>query len=117
MSHRPHAYALVKAPTHRGNPPNTYAPAITAEVRVYWTPTSTRAEILAALDAAYAEALDKINAQPETYGHKQLTVGVHIDSLGIPLTQSVAEMLAEEAAAAEAAPSPDEDGHAPLSGR
>ena len=120
MSHRPHAYASVKVPAHRGNPPNTYVPEITAEVRVYWTPTSTRDEIVAAAEQAFDDVYRQINAQPETYGQPKLVVGVDIVSVGLPLRvnpaplgevatrDEVSTMLAEEAAAAEAAPSTDE---------
>jgi hypothetical protein len=104
VSHRPHAYASVKVPTHAGNPPNTFVPAITAEVRLYWTPTSTRDEIVTALEQAFDDVYRQINAQPETYGQPVLQVGVDIDSVGLP----IAKVLAEEAAAAEAAPSTDE---------
>ena len=108
MSHRPHAYALVKVPTHAGNPPNTYVPEITAEVRLYWTPTTNRELLLAALDNAVLRIKEQIDAQPHTYDRERLIVGVHIDSTGIPLADHIATMLAEEAAAAEAAPSTDE---------
>ena len=104
MSHRPHAYALVKVPTHAGNPPNTYVPEITAEVRLYWTPTTDRELLLAALDNAVLRIKEKIDAQPESYDQAVLEVGVDIDSVGIPIRRR----LAEEAEAAEAAPSTDE---------
>ena len=104
MSHRPHAYASVRLATHGGNPPNRYLPVITADLRVYWTPTTRRERIIAALDQAYKIALDQINAQPENYDRAVLEVGVDIDSVGIPIRKR----LAEEAEAAEAAPSTDE---------
>lgn len=60
MSSRPGVLATVIAPADGGVSPNRYVPAITAEVRVFWPPKATEAEVMDALTRAVAKAQKQI---------------------------------------------------------
>lgn len=60
MSSRPGVVVNVERPAEGGESPNRYVPWITAQVRVYWPPTSSYAEVVAALNEAHRQALTDI---------------------------------------------------------
>jgi hypothetical protein len=62
MSRRPGAYAIVRLQADGGESPNSYAPEITAEIRIHWPPKATRDQIDAALAAAWSQATVNVDA-------------------------------------------------------
>lgn len=60
MTSRPGIVATVRQPADGGQSPNRYVPEITAELRVFWPPRATPAEIRQAIDAAVDESYRKI---------------------------------------------------------
>ena len=57
MSARPGINVSVKHKANGGVSPNAYIPFITAEVRCFWPPLATEAEVEAALGEAFESAI------------------------------------------------------------
>lgn len=63
MSGRPGILVSTKTPADGGESPNRYAPEITVEVRVYWPPKATDAEIYGALHEVWKRANIRIQEE------------------------------------------------------
>ncbi|QGZ17334.1 hypothetical protein SEA_KAYLISSA_34 [Arthrobacter phage Kaylissa] len=61
MSSRPGVVTKQSVPADGGESPNRYAPFVTAEIRVFWPPKATDAEIERAIERAVAEARVRID--------------------------------------------------------
>ncbi|UYL87675.1 hypothetical protein SEA_VRESIDENCE_35 [Arthrobacter phage VResidence] len=72
MSSRPGVLATHIAPADGGVSPNRYIPSITAEVRVFWPPLATEAEILDALNRAVASAHKQIDERRAEYERRKV---------------------------------------------
>lgn len=59
MSARPGFSVNVTEPADGGESPNRYMPWITAEIRCFWPPKATDAQVLDALQQAHEKALRK----------------------------------------------------------
>lgn len=62
MAKRPGVIARASREVDGGQVPNNYIAAVTAEVRIFWPPTATNAEIAATLDEAIANVRRQIIA-------------------------------------------------------